>query len=692
MIEHYEDETIVTSYDPEILRRLLAYVRPHRTKVTVALLCLLIATIGEMLVPVVIQRTVDHEILDFRVRIDRDTVSLFEPVGETIEVAGSVYVREEVLDNLDRTTREDLRRKGAIDPGRSLVVSREALDNAGLTDDFVLRYLQNEDEERVVLDREILDAISVESRRALRAKNFSGIRRQAVFFFGILLAVLVASFGQVYLTAFTGQLVMKELRLSLFDHTIRQNLAYLGNQAVGKLVTRVTNDVETVNELFTSVIAELLRNLSLMLAVVVTMFTLNARLAAYTVASMIPVVIITMIFRERARNAYRRARRAISRVNAFLAEYISGMSIVQLFVQEDRGRREFSERNQELLGANLAEMYVFAVFRPIVDFLSTLSTAVVIFIGARLLSFDLVSIGILIAFVNLIRRFYMPVMSISEQFTILQSALAGSERIFAMLDEVHHLPDDGTADATEIRGSIAFDDVHFGYKTDEPVLKGLSFAMEPGMLYAVVGYTGAGKTTIINLLTRLWDVDDGRITLDGRDIRDYRLDALRNTVQQIQQDVFLFNATIRENIALGREVSEETIRQACHAVQVLDLVESLPEGLDTVVQQRGANLSAGQRQLIAFARVLVHDPPVLVLDEATSSIDSLTERRLQEAVQTVTGGRTSLVVAHRLSTIRHADRILVLSHGHLVESGKHEELLRSGGLYATLYRLQFEER
>jgi len=692
MIEHYEDETIVTSYDPEILRRLLAYVRPHRTKVTVALLCLLIATIGEMLVPVVIQRTVDHEILDFRVRIDRDTVSLFEPVGETIEVAGSVYVREEVLDNLDRTTREDLRRKGAIDPGRSLVVSREALDNAGLTDDFVLRYLQNEDEERVVLDREILDAISVESRRALRAKNFSGIRRQAVFFFGILLAVLVASFGQVYLTAFTGQLVMKELRLSLFDHTIRQNLAYLGNQAVGKLVTRVTNDVETVNELFTSVIAELLRNLSLMLAVVVTMFTLNARLAAYTVASMIPVVIITMIFRERARNAYRRARRAISRVNAFLAEYISGMSIVQLFVQEDRGRREFSERNQELLGANLAEMYVFAVFRPIVDFLSTLSTAVVIFIGARLLSFDLVSIGILIAFVNLIRRFYMPVMSISEQFTILQSALAGSERIFAMLDEVHHLPDDGTADATEIRGSIAFDNVHFGYKTDEPVLKGLSFAMEPGMLYAVVGYTGAGKTTIINLLTRLWDVDDGRITLDGRDIRDYRLDALRNTVQQIQQDVFLFNATIRENIALGREVSEETIRQACHAVQVLDLVESLPEGLDTVVQQRGANLSAGQRQLIAFARVLVHDPPVLVLDEATSSIDSLTERRLQEAVQTVTGGRTSLVVAHRLSTIRHADRILVLSHGHLVESGKHEELLRSGGLYATLYRLQFEER
>jgi len=692
MIEHYEDETIVTSYDPEILRRLLAYVRPHRTKVTVALLCLLIATIGEMLVPVVIQRTVDHEILDFRVRIDRDTVSLFEPVGETIEVAGSVYVREEVLDNLDRTTREDLRRKGAIDPGRSLVVSREALDNAGLTDDFVLRYLQNEDEERVVLDREILDAISVESRRALRAKNFSGIRRQAVFFFGILLAVLVASFGQVYLTAFTGQLVMKELRLSLFDHTIRQNLAYLGNQAVGKLVTRVTNDVETVNELFTSVIAELLRNLSLMLAVVVTMFTLNARLAAYTVASMIPVVIITMIFRERARNAYRRARRAISRVNAFLAEYISGMSIVQLFVQEDRGRREFAERNQELLGANLAEMYVFAVFRPIVDFLSTLSTAVVIFIGARLLSFDLVSIGILIAFVNLIRRFYMPVMSISEQFTILQSALAGSERIFAMLDEVHHLPDDGTADATEIRGSIAFDNVHFGYKTDEPVLKGLSFAMEPGMLYAVVGYTGAGKTTIINLLTRLWDVDDGRITLDGRDIRDYRLDALRNTVQQIQQDVFLFNATIRENIALGREVSEETIRQACHAVQVLDLVESLPEGLDTVVQQRGANLSAGQRQLIAFARVLVHDPPVLVLDEAISSIDSLTERRLQEAVQTVTGGRTSLVVAHRLSTIRHADRILLLSHGHLVESGKHEELLPSGGLYATLYRLQFEER
>jgi ATP-binding cassette subfamily B protein len=456
-------------------------------------------------------------------------------------------------------------------------------------------------------------------------------------------------------------------------------------------VTRTTNDVQTINELFTSVLTELTKNVSLMIAVVITMFSLNPRLALIVLASMLPVIIITDVFRRKARTAYRLVRVAVSKVNTYLSEYISGMAIVQLFVQQARSRREFAERNDELLDAHLAELHVFAIFRPIVDFMATISTAVVIYFGARLLQIEVVSLGVLIAYTNLIRRFYMPVMSISEQFTVVQSAMAGAERVFGLLDEDVRIPDTGRRPlpAGNVEGAISFEGVRFAYKRDEPVLKDVSFSVPPGAMVAVVGYTGAGKTTIINLLTRLWDVDEGRITLDGVDLREIPLDEVRTAIQQIQQDVHLFSDTIRTNITLGLDVSDEKVLAACRAVQLTDLLDSLPDGLDTMIQERGVNLSAGQRQLISFARALVHDPPVLVLDEATSSIDSETEKRLQHAVEAVTGGRTSIVIAHRLSTIQHADTIIVLSHGEVVEMGSHAELLRQDGVYATLHRLQY---
>lgn len=546
----------------------------------------------------------------------------------------------------------------------------------------------------VVITRDGLDALPRALRMELRAANVEGLARNVLLFLGILLSVLLASFGQVYLTAWTGQLVMKELRVETFGHTIHQHLGFLGNQAVGRLVTRATNDVETINELFTSVLADLTRNIGLMIAVVITMVSLNARLAAIVIATMLPIVLLTEIFRRKAREAYRQVRTAVSAVNAYLSEYLSGMAVVQMFVQQARSRREFGSRNGAMLRAHLSELRVFAVFRPIVDFMATLSTTALIFFGARLVAGELVSLGVLIAFTNLIRRFYMPVMNISEQFTVLQSAMAGAERVFALLDEDHRIPDTGerTLDRNALRGAIAFEDVHFAYKVHEPVIRGLTFRAEPGELVAIVGYTGAGKTTIINLLTRLWDIDRGTITLDGFPLTEYRLSDLRRTVQQIQQDVYLFDDTIRNNITLGADVSDDEIRRACTAVQVMDYIDSLPEGLDTRLHERGTNLSAGQRQLIAFARVLVNDPPVLVLDEATSSIDSDTEQRLQHAVDAVTGGRTSVVIAHRISTIQHADRILVLSHGELVESGTHAELIAANGLYATLYQLQYERR
>ncbi len=714
MIEHFHEDELLAGYNPRVIRRLRRYTAPFRKYLLAAALCLLVATTGEMLIPVIIQRTIDHVVLDHWIAASPEVLETIEPRGDLHRVGELVYFREHELDRYSRALREDLRERELVRPGQYLLVSTDSVQEprdeeeesngressttavveAYQLPEAIAGALLASDETWLVFPWEILRELPAEQRELLRRDNVRGLRRNTGLFLLVLLAVLFGGFGQVYLTAYVGQLVMKNLRLDLFDHTMHQHLGYLGNRPVGRLVTRVTNDVETINELFTSVLAELARNVSLMIAVLITMFLLNARLAMIVAVSMLPVVLITDIVRRRARETYRRVRRAVSSVNAYLSEYLSGMAVVQMFVQQQRTRREFNDRNESLMRANLSEMYVIATFRPIVDFLASLSTAVVIVFGAVLLNVELVSLGVLIAFINLIRRFYMPVMSISEQFTVLQSAIAGAERVFEMLDHEDRIADEGSISIkpSDVQGSIDFRDVRFAYKSDEPVLKGVSFSADPGEMVAVVGYTGSGKTTMINLLTRLWDVQEGSILLDRRDLKEYHLQDLRRAVQQIQQDVFLFDDTIRNNITLGLDVTDNRIWDACRTVQLEPFLRALPRGLDTRLEERGTNLSVGQRQLITFARVLVHDPPVLVLDEATSSIDSETERHLQAAVAAVTRGRTSLVVAHRLSTIQHADRILVLSHGELVESGTHQELIAVDGLYATLYHLQYEHQ
>lgn len=695
MIDHFQDERVLSGYNHGIILRLLRYALPYWRWLAVATACLLLATVGEMLIPVIIQRTIDRDVLDYWVRLDTEAARDLGLMDEArvLEDRAFSYVREYRLDRFPRSIRNELRLRGALEEEHYLIVPREILEREEEKISHLAARSVEQGSTHVSFRRSILDDLSREERRVLRGENVLALRRRTILFFFVLCAVLLGGFGQVYLTAWVGQSVMRRLRMDLFNHTMRQRLGYLGNEPVGRLVTRVTNDVETINELFASVLAELARNVSLMIAVVITMLSLNARLALIVLASMLPVVLLTNVIRKRARSVYRSVRRAVSSVNAYLSEYLSGMEVVQMFVQQRRSRDDFSLRNQALMKANLAEMYVFAVFRPLVDLLASVSTAVVIFFGAVLLNAQLVSLGVLIAFINLIRRFYMPVMSISEQFTVLQSAMAGSERVFEMMDHNERIPDEGhiSIDTETLRGAIEFRDVHFCYKPEEPVLRGISFSADPGELVAIVGYTGSGKTTVINLLTRLWDVDEGTILLDGRDLREYTLDSLRRGVQQIQQDVFLFDDTIRNNITLGIDVPDSAVLEACETVQAAPFIRTLPHGLDTRLEERGTNLSAGQRQLIAFARVLVHDPPVLVLDEATSSIDSETERHLQHAVEAVTRGRTSLVVAHRLSTIQHAGRILVLSHGELVESGTHRELLAEQGLYATLHHLQYEQ-
>ncbi|SIQ84402.1 ATP-binding cassette, subfamily B [Alkalispirochaeta americana] len=689
---HHQDETIIASYDFGLIRRIARYAAPFRGLIAATLVCLVVATAGEVLLPVIIQRTIDHHIMEHWNRLDESALGQIASPGETRTINGAIYLREDRLDRIPRAIRDDLREQGLLSRESFTLIPKDVAKEHPEILEALGPSLRDSDHRWISFPRSALEPLSARERRALLQHQIQGLHRQGLLFLGVLLAVLVGAFGQVYLTAFTGQLVMKKLRHDLFSHTLAQHLGFLGDQPVGRLVTRITNDVETINDLFTSVLAELARNVSLMFAVVVTMFALNPRLATITLVSMVPVLFITDIIRRKAREAYRAVRHAVSDLNAYLSEHVSGMEIVQIFVQQKRSNQEFTRKNETLTKANLAEMQVFAVFRPLVDFMSSTSLAVVIFFGATLLQAEIVSLGVLIAFTNLIRRFYMPVMTISEQFTLLQSAMAGSERVFDLLDQDQRIPDTGNSPlpVQSVSGAVEFRDVHFSYRPGEPILKGVSFRARPGELIALVGSTGSGKTTVINLLTRLWDVTGGSVQLEGRDVRDYRLAELRQAVQQIQQDVFLFNDTIRNNITLGKDVADEKVLEACRAVQVAAFIEGLPQGLDTPLTEGGSNISAGQRQLLAFARVLIHDPPVLVLDEATSSIDSETEKKLQQAVDTITRGRTSLVVAHRLSTIQHAHRILVLSRGELVESGTHQELLDRDGLYATLHRFQFD--
>lgn len=688
-----DQEKIISGYNPTLVRRLFGYLRPYRTIAIVGVIALAIATVAELLLPVILQHSIDHYLVNTYSRIAAGKTDLPELRGarigpSDIRIGNYYYVPDYRLKAIMGVKKNRLVREGIVGKTSYYVVPVNTAERrrivAGYSDIFITAKSGY-----AAIPASDLGSVAAKDLRALRSRDIGGLKRAAAAFFGLLIGQLLFGFLQVYLMALAGQGVMKDIRLQLFRHTVGQSLRFLGTNPVGRLVTRLTNDVETINELFTSVLVSLLQDVALMAGVIITLFSLNVTLGLVALATLPPVIGATLIYRVKARDAYRRVRLWVSQVNTYLSEHLSGMTVVQLFVREHHSRAEFEDRNRELTRANLTQVYVFATFRPIIDLFSSISIAVVIYFGAQFMLAGVVSLGILVAFINLITKFYQPVMDISEKFTILQSAMAGSERVFELMDTADIIPDRGVKRIGEIRGELVFDHVDFGYKEGDPVIRDLSFRVEPGQTVAIVGYTGAGKTTIANLLTRLWDIQGGRILLDGTDIRDISLATLRTAIQPIQQDVFLFSDTIRENILLGREMSDEQLMQAARVVQADSFIGSLPEGYVTALTEGASNISTGQRQLVSFARVIAHDPRIIIMDEATANIDTETERLIQRALQGLLANRTSLVIAHRLSTIKHADSILVLSDGELVEQGNHEELLAARGVYYNLYRLQY---
>ncbi len=527
----------------------------------------------------------------------------------------------------------------------------------------------------------------------LAADPITGLAQVAGLYLLVLLASFVSEFGQMVLMQYTGQLAMFDLRRELMTHLQRLEIAFFDKNPVGRLVTRMTSDVDVLNDLFASGLVTILGDLLSLSFIILAMFRMSAGLTLLMLAVMPLVIFATMIFRRTVAHSYRRIRLAIARINAYLQEHIAGMAVLQLFNRERRSIAEFDAINRQHMEAYKDTIVAYGWFYPVVEFLAYLSLAFVLSYGGWRVGQGKLTLGVVVAFLQFGLRFFRPIQDLSEKYNILQGAMASSERIFHLLDTPVQIEVPAAPKVPADIARIEFDHVWFAYKGEDWVLRDVSFSIEPGETVAIVGHTGAGKTTIISLLLRFYDVQRGSIRLGGVDVRDVDPALLRGQFGVVLQDPYLFSGSIAENIRLGTEgITDAALEEAARQVNVLDFIESLPLKFEQPVRERGSSLSTGQKQLINFARALAHQPRFLILDEATSSVDTDTELRVRDALARMIEGRTSIVIAHRLSTVQRADRILVMHRGQLREEGSHQQLLAQRGIYWKLYQLQYKDQ
>jgi ATP-binding cassette subfamily B protein len=530
--------------------------------------------------------------------------------------------------------------------------------------------------------------------RYIRNNNFAGLNQIAAFYILTLVLVFVLSFSQTWLINLMGQKIMRDLRMEIFRHLQGMDVAFFDKNPVGRLMTRVTTDVDALNELFTSGVISVFDDIFVLSGIIISLFLLNYKLALAIFAILPFLVLTTLLFKIKVRDSYRNVRTAIARINAFLQENITGTAVVQLFCREKKQYQRFTHINKDHLDANLQSIFYYAIFYPLLEMISASALALIVWYGGlQVLAGDL-TLGTLVAFIQYSDRFFRPISDLSEKYTILQAAMAASERIFKLLDTEPSIVSPKVKKAIAVNGgSIEFRNVHFCYNPSEPVLHDISFKVAPGEKVAVVGATGAGKSTIIALLSRFYDVQQGEILVDGINIKDFDLQGLRKSIGIVLQDVFLFSGSVYENIRLGnQDIAESRVWEAAETVHAYQFIQKLEQQFAAKVGERGSSLSVGQKQLLAFARALAFDPQILVLDEATSSIDTETEILIRDALEKLLIGRTSIIIAHRLSTVQNADRIIVLHHGRIRETGTHQELLHLKGIYWKLYQLQYKDQ
>jgi len=573
-----------------------------------------------------------------------------------------------------------------------------------LTKVAIDRYLANRTQAHSLLDR------------FLSSRPMTGIAQIAALYLGLLLISFVFEFTQTYIMQWAGQKVMFDLRAQIFRHLQRLHIAFFDHNPVGRLVTRVTSDVDALNEMFTAGVVSIFEDIFVLAGIIAIMLHMSWKLALITFAVLPLILVATSLFRKAVRESYRRIRIAIAKINAYLQEHVTGIVVLQLFNREKTSYDRFAEINRTHMDAFKDAILAHAIYYPVVEILSAVAIASVIWFGGNQVIRNAVSLGVLVAFMQYAQRFFRPIQDLSEKYNILQGAMASSERIFKLLDTLPQVVSPQSVQVPRGPGRIEFDHVWFAYRTvaqaaEEAankgeklkgapaaddydwVLRDLSFTIVPGETVAFVGHTGAGKTTIISLLLRFYDVQRGAIRIDGVDIRDMDLVELRRRYGVVLQDPFLFSGTVADNIRLGSSwIADSSIEDAAEQVNVADFIRSLPEGFGEEVKERGSTLSTGQKQLISFARALAHDPRILILDEATSSVDTETEFRVRDALARMVEGRTSIVIAHRLSTVQRANKIIVMHKGEVREVGTHQQLLAYRGIYWKLYQLQYKDQ
>ena len=527
------------------------------------------------------------------------------------------------------------------------------------------------------------------------AGDYRGLVMMIYLLIGVLFVHAIVQYLHTYLSGWIGQYIIRDIRLKLYRHLLRLRLKFYDNTPIGRLVTRVISDIETLSEVFSQGLASIVGDLLQLVFIVAFMLYANWKLALVCLTTLPVLIAVTYVFKEKVKVTFNAVRNAVARLNTFVQEHVTGMSIVQIFNSEESEFEKFKAINEEHKKANIKSILYYSVFFPVADIISAAGIALLIWYGARAALNPAetgITMGMLMAFILYIQIFFRPIRMLADRFNTLQMGVVSTARILNLLDNKEYIADEGTYVPEKFYGKVEFQHVWFAYNDEDYVLKDISFRVNPGETVALVGATGAGKSSIINLLTRLYPINKGKLLVDDVDVNDYKLAALRQYIGVVLQDVFLFSDTIYNNITLGNErISREQVLEAAAMVGAREFIENMPGGLDYQVLERGAGLSVGQRQLISFVRAMVYNPSIIVLDEATSSVDSETEALIQQAIVRMMYGRTSIVIAHRLSTIRHANRILVLDKGEIKEEGSHDELLALNGFYARLYRMQYKE-
>ncbi|SFK79355.1 ATP-binding cassette, subfamily B [Paenibacillus sp. 1_12] len=693
----HAEQDLKNTKDSQLLSRLMSYAKPYWKMIVFCIILAFLIVVSDLARPYLMKIAIDGHING----LNKPMISMESSQGQQLQVFDTVTT----WNGRDYVRMEPSAVEAGSFPQGAAKAQIVSVDNKDYmiegwktTQESEVKLLPDDGSGKVKVSAEnqIHEAVLLDEATMglFRKQDYIGFAKIGVLFLLTVTAAALLSYLQSNLLQYTGQRIIFNIRDMLFKHLSRMSMSYFDRNPVGRLVVRVTQDTEALNQLYSQVIVNLIKDVITLLGIVLIMMQMSMKLAMLSFAVIPVLAVMTFWFRRMMREAQRTSRVILSRLNSFLAENLSGIRITQLFIREERQGEQFDKHNNDYYRAGMRGTVINSIFQPTIGFMGNLSIALLLWYGGGSVIDGSITFGIVYAFTHYVRQFFQPLLSLAEKYNQIQTAMVGAERIFEMLDEKPSIVDavKPTSLPTSVRGEITFEHVWFAYNNEDWVLKDVSFTIHPGQTIAFVGATGAGKSSIIQLINRFYDIQKGSIRLDGIDIRDIPLDELRHCISIVQQDVFLFTGDISSNIRLNnKDITEDQVVQAAKMVHMDDYIRTLPNGYQTILGERGINLSLGQRQLLSFARAIAFKPQILILDEATSNIDTETELVVQDALHNISAGRTTVIVAHRLSTIQHADQIIVMHKGKLREIGNHYQLLAQRGYYHRLYELQFKE-